>query len=90
MSVTVTVEPTRNEDSVVFILDKTLLPPGTGSPFSNPQSAKDHPLARALFEIRGVSSLWILGNEVTVTKDPGVSWGGIKAKIVETIKRVES
>ena len=90
MSVEVTVAPTRNEDSVVFILDKTLIPPGTGSSFPHRESAKDHPLARALFEIRGVSSLWILGNEVTVTKDPGVSWGGIKAKIVETIKRVES
>ncbi len=90
MSVTVTVEPTRNEDSVVFILDKSLIPPGTGSSFSNRESAKDHPLARALFEIRGVNSLWIIGSEVQVTKDPGVSWGSIKAKIVETIKRVES
>ncbi len=90
MPVTVTVEPTRNEDSVVFILDKTLIPPGTGSTFSNREFAKDHPLARALFEIRGVSSIWILGNEVTVTKVPGVSWGNIKAKIVETIKQVES
>jgi len=47
-------------------------------------------VTRALFEIRGVSSIWILGNEVTVTKVPGVSWGNIKAKIVETIKQVES
>jgi len=90
MSVTVTVEPTRNEHSVVFILDKTLLPPGTGSPFSNAQSAKNHPLARALFEIPGVISIWILGNEVQVTKNGAVSWGAIKAKIVETIKRVEA
>ena len=90
MSVEVTVEPTRNEDSVVFILNKTLIPPGTGSTFSNRESAKDHPLARALFEIRGVNSLWIIGSEVQVTKDPGVSWGAIKAKVVETIKQVES
>ncbi len=90
MSVTVTVETTRNEDSVVFILDKTLIPPGTGSPFPNRETAQSHPLAKALFEINGVASVWLIGSEVQVTKNGAVSWGAIKAKIVETIKRIES
>ena len=90
MSVSVTVEPTRNENSVVFILDKTLIPPGTGSPYPNREKAQSNPLAKALFEIKGVSSVWVLGNEVQVTKTDQVTWGAVKSKVVETIKRVES
>jgi len=90
MPVQVTVEPMRNENSVAFILDKTLIPPGTGNPYSNRESAQSNPLAKALFEIQGVSSVWILGNEVQVTKDDEVTWGALKGKVVETIKRIES
>ncbi len=87
MSVNVTVEPMRNENSVSFILDKTLLPPGTGNPYPNREKAQSDPLAKALFELKGVNSIWILGNEVQVTKDDQVSWGALKSKVVETIKQ---
>lgn len=87
MSVNVTVEPMRNENSVAFILDKSLIPPGTGNPYSNREAAQSNPLAKALFEIKGVSSIWVLGNEVQVTKDDQATWGAIKAKVVETIKQ---
>ena len=90
MSVTVKTETTRNEHSVIFKLLKTLIPPGTGSSFPNRGTAQDHPLAKALFELPGVVSVWIIGSEVQVTKDPAVSWGTLKGKVVETIKRVES
>lgn len=87
MAVSVTVETTRNANSVVFRLNKDLLGPGTGTPYSNRESAQSNPLAKALFDIKGVSSLWVLGNEVTVTKVDQVSWGAIKGKIVEAIKQ---
>lgn len=87
MSVQVTVEPMRNKNSVSFILDKTLIPPGTGSSYPNRNSAQSNPLAKALFEIQGVSSVWLLGNEVQVTKDDRVTWGAIKGKVVETIRK---
>ncbi|MDH5763631.1 MAG: NifU N-terminal domain-containing protein [Nitrospinota bacterium] len=88
MSVNVKVEPTRNEDSVVFKLNKILIPPGTGSSFPNREIAQSNPLAKALFEVRGVASVWLIGSEVQVTKDPAFSWGAVKGKVVETIKRV--
>lgn len=87
MPVNVTVEPMRNENSVSFILDKTLIPPGTGNPYPNREKAQSNPLAKALFEIKGVSSVWVLGNEVQVTKDDQVSWGALKSRVVETIKQ---
>jgi hypothetical protein len=77
----------RNENSVSFILDKTLIPPGTGNPYPNREKAQSNPLAKALFEIKGVSSVWVLGNEVQVTKDDQVSWGALKSRVVETIKQ---
>ena len=87
MPVNVTVEPMRNENSVSFILDKALIPPGTGNPYPNREKAQSNPLAKALFEIKGVSSVWVLGNEVQVTKDDQVSWGALKSRVVETIRK---
>lgn len=89
-TVIVTVETTRNEHSVIFKLGKTLLPPGTGNPYPNREIAQSHPLAKALFEIKGVASVWMIANEVQVTKEAQATWGAIKSKIVETIKRIES
>ena len=87
MSVSVTVEPTRNENAIVFKLDKDLIPPGTGNSYPNRETAQSDPLAKALFEIRGVASVWVLGNEVHVTKEDGVTWGAVKSKVMETIRR---
>jgi hypothetical protein len=87
MSVSVTVETTRNENTVVFKLDKDLIPPGTGSSYPDSGKAQSNPLAKALFGIKGVSSVWILGNEVHVTKDDQVTWGAVKSKVVETIRQ---
>lgn len=90
MTVEVTAEPTRNEHSVIFQLNKDLIPPGTGLPFSDAIQAESNPLAEALFQIPGVISVWILGNEVQVTKADSMRWGSLKSKIIETIKRLES
>ena len=87
MPVNVIVEPMRNENSVSFILDKALIPPGTGNSYPNREKAQSDPLAKALFEIKGVSSVWVLGNEVQVTKDDQVTWGALKGRVVETIRK---
>ncbi|CCQ90912.1 hypothetical protein NITGR_490015 [Nitrospina gracilis 3/211] len=89
MTLEVKAEVTRNPDLVTFRLNKTLIPPGTGLSFSGPEYAKDHPLANALFQIRGVKAVWILGNDVQVTKDENVRWGTMTSRIIETIKRIE-
>lgn len=87
MSVTVNVVPTRNADSVVFKLMQALIPPGTGLSFPNRETAQSHPIAKAVFEVQGVASVWVIGSEIQVTKDPAVSWGRIKGKVVAAIKR---
>ena len=87
MTVDVTLETTRNNDSVIFKLNRELLPPGTGETYPDSDLAKDNPLASALFKIKGVLSVWIIGNEVQVSKDERVSWGRINSRIIETIKK---
>ncbi len=86
MTVEVTVETTRNQDSVIFKLNRILLGPGTGQTYPNAESAQNHPLASALFKIRGVASVWIIGSEVQVTKEERVSWSRITSRIVETLR----
>jgi len=88
MSVEVTIEPTRNPDTVGFQVNRSLVPPGTGLSFPSAESAQNHPLAHALFQIRGVVSVWILGNEVTVTKDERVGWSRIHSRVIETLKQI--
>ena len=87
MPVSMTVETTRNQNTVVFKLNKDLIPPGTGSSYPDREKAQTNPLARALFEIKGVSSIWVLGNEVHVTKEDNVTWGAMKSKVIGTIKQ---
>ncbi|MFQ5449312.1 MAG: NifU N-terminal domain-containing protein [Nitrospinaceae bacterium] len=86
MTVEITVTPSRNENNVSFSLDRALIPPGTGLSFPDAQSAQFHPLAHALFQIKGVRSVWILGNEIAVTKDEKMRWASLQSKIIETIQ----
>ncbi|MBI4388984.1 MAG: NifU N-terminal domain-containing protein [Nitrospinae bacterium] len=86
MAVEIEVTPTRNEHSIIFKLDRRLIPPGTGLSFADAQSAESHPLARALFQVRGVVSVWILGDEIQVTKDEKARWGSVKSRIIEVIR----
>ncbi len=89
MTLEVKTTPTRNEHSVIFELNKELIPPGTGLSFSSAEMAKSHPLANTLFQIPGVASVWILGSEVQVTKDDRARWTSIHSKVVEAIKKIE-
>ena len=86
MALEITVEPTRNENSVIFILNRQVVPPGTGLSFSRPETANENPLAKSLFQIKGVASIWMISNEIQVTKNENSRWPAIKSKIMETIR----
>jgi len=78
----VEVQPTPNPNAVKFILDREVVAQPTS--FFNPDQATDHPLAKKLFAIPGVSSLLFLGDFVTVNKRPDVPWKDI-TKAVESV-----
>ena len=86
MNVEIKVTATRNPHYVTFSLEQPLIGPGTGLTFSDPESAEGYPLPKALFQIRGVKSIWVLGNDIQVTKDEKVRWSSIQSRIIETIR----
>jgi len=76
------IQPTPNPNAVKFMLDGEVSASPTS--FFNAEQAVDHPLAKKLFAIPGVSSLLLLGDFITVNKSPDVEWRDI-TKAVETV-----
>jgi hypothetical protein len=79
------VQSTPNPNAAKFMLDREVVAQPTS--FFNAQQAEGHPLAKKLFALPGVSSLLLLGDFITVNKQPDVAWKditpGVK-KILET------
>jgi len=86
MSVEIEITPSRNPNYVTFSTGQNLIPPGTGLTYSDPESAESNPLAKALFAIGGIESVWILGRGIHVTKDDKIRWSKIQSRIIETIR----
>jgi hypothetical protein len=80
----VDIQATPNPNAAKFILDKPVSESSTS--FFNVEAAKDHPLARNLFAIEGVTSLLLLGSFVTVNKAPAANWKQITAKVKKVLK----
>ena len=86
MKLQIKTQPTRSETLITFSLSKALIPPGTGKSFPDKNSAQSHPIAKAIFEINGIESVWILGNDIQVGKSDNVRWSSIKSKIYDAIQ----
>jgi hypothetical protein len=48
--------------------------------FFNAAAAEGYPLAQKLFRIRGVTSLLLLGDFITINKSPDAVWNDITAQ----------
>jgi hypothetical protein len=80
------VQPTPNPNAMKFMLDR---PISEGSvSFLKAEQAEDHPIAKALFAIPGVASLLLLGDFLTVNKDPKASWPQVKRKVQQVLAGV--
>jgi hypothetical protein len=69
------IEPTADPDLVKITFDRQL--PGLGSCFRSAEEARSNPLAREIFSIRGVRQVFMLGDFLTVRKDPDADWRSI-------------
>ena len=83
----VEVQPTPNPNALKFLLDRSISDQPTS--FFNAAGAKDHPIASRLFAVRGVSSLLLLGDFVTVNKSPDASWADIKSGVQRVLSEVD-
>jgi NFU1 iron-sulfur cluster scaffold homolog, mitochondrial len=79
------VDLTPNPQALKFILNEKLLNKETRNFQSKEEAAKD-PLAKGIFEITGVVSVFYMNKFITIEKEPNVAWGQIQRPFVEFIK----
>ncbi len=77
-------EDTPNPETLKFIPGIVVLKKGTAE-FSNADVAKASPLASRLFEIEGVSRVFLATDFISVTKDSQLDWNSIKPSILTGI-----
>jgi hypothetical protein len=74
--VDIRVQPTPNPNSILFHVDRTVTDERMKQ-YNTPDDAAGAPLARALFEIAGVASIFFMPNSITVSKDAAGDWNDI-------------
>jgi hypothetical protein len=85
MSLRVTeIQPTPNPNAAKFILDREIA--AQPASFFSADAAADHPLAKRLFAIPGVSSVLILGDFITVNKRPDAKWDAITSRVRKVLE----
>lgn len=78
-------QDTPNPNSMKFLPGRTVLETGTMN-FAGPREAHCSPLARQLFRIDGVKSVFLGPDFITITKaDPNLEWKVIKPDVFATI-----
>lgn len=79
------VQPTPNPDAFQFILNGKVMGDGAKT-FGSPDDAGNDVLAKALFEIFGIQSVYLKGNFVTITKSNTVGWHTLMEKTGHTLE----
>ena len=90
MPVVKEIQATPNPNALKFVLDGPLLcGPSLDRPlsFRSSTDAAQHPLAKRLFDVAGVTNLFFLGDFITVSKAPDVPWSKIRQKVRTIINR---
>jgi hypothetical protein len=79
------IQPTPNPNAAKFILDREI----SDRPISflNPEQGAAHPVASQLFAIKGVASVLILSDFVTINKTGQSSWSAITPKVAEILQK---
>ena len=79
-------DPTPNPDALKFVLDGQLVSAGSRS-FRDRLLCED-PVAKALFEIEEVLSVFFVSNVATVTKDPFADWSLVVPRITQVLEEL--
>jgi len=79
------VDLTPNPQALKFILNEKLLNLETRN-YSTKEDANEDPLAKGIFDIEGVVSVFYMDKFITIEKDPKVSWGQIQKPFVDFVK----
>ena len=80
--------PTPNPNAGKFTLNRRVVEGPSSISFYTPEDAADHALGAALFELEGVTSLFMVDDFVTVIKTPDASWDKLIPEVQAVIERV--
>lgn len=83
------VDLTPNPQALKFLVSEKLLKHETRS-FANKIEAEKDPLAKTIFNIDGVVSVFYMDKFITIEKDPKVSWGQIQKPFVEAMRNFDT
>lgn len=77
-------EDTPNPDTLKFMPGDSVLKNGSID-FPNAESSTNSPLVKRLFEIDGVSRVFLSSDFISVTKEPNLEWNTLKPSILTGI-----
>ncbi len=83
--VTIRVQATPNPNSLLFHVDRTVTEERMKQ-FNSAEDATGVPLARALFEIANVATVFFMPNSITVSKQAEGDWDEIAPAAQEAIE----
>lgn len=83
------VDLTPNPQALKFILNDRLLNRESRH-FKSKESAENDPLAKGIFTIDGVESVFYMDKFITVEKNPGTDWGKIQKPFIEFIQKFDT
>ncbi|MBI5730892.1 MAG: NifU family protein [Ignavibacteriales bacterium] len=82
------VDLTPNPQALKFVINEKLLIKETRN-FKTKEEAQNDPLAKGIFEIAGVVSVFYMDKFITIEKEAKVAWGQIQRPFVEFIKNFD-
>jgi len=82
------VDLTPNPQALKFIVSETLLKRDTRN-YPDKASAQNDPLAKGIFEINGVVSVFYMQKFITVEKEPAISWGLIQKELISFLRKFD-
>lgn len=82
----VEIEYTPNPNAVKFILDQPLTPFGAHAEFKSADDAAQVPLARSLFAIEHVTSVYWTDRWLTVTQDGDANWHELLRQVATPLR----
>ena len=85
MAVNIQVSSTPNEHALKFTIDRPAIESGHKT-YADAQSAEESKVAKALFGLDGVASVFLMADFITVTKKPESSWENLQSAAVEAIQ----
>jgi hypothetical protein len=81
------VQPTPNPNAQKFVLKQVMFT--ESSSFFDAAAAAGHPVASRLFAIKGVDSVLLLGDFITVNKTPGARWADLTRKVKQALAQMD-